>query len=147
MGALAFREVDKQSWPDFAALFESPGGPGYCWCMAWRPLPAKERQGPGAARRAAMRALVEAGVPVGILAYQRGAPIGWCSIAPRETHRPLGGPDADGERIWSLACFFLPSRACADGGMAAALLAAAVARAKRGGATIVEAYPVDPRFA
>ena len=142
MGELAFRPVDRETWADFAALFESKGGPGYCWCMAWRPL-AKKARGDVPARKAAMQALVDAGVPVGILAYEAGEPVGWCSIAPRDSHRPLGGPDGDGETIWSLACFFL-RRDRRGEGHSAALLDAAVDHARRQGAAIVEAYPVDP---
>jgi GNAT superfamily N-acetyltransferase len=142
VGELVFRAVDRKTWPDFAALFESKGGPGYCWCMAWRPLATKLRNDVPA-RRAAMKALVDAGVPVGILAYHDGDPIGWCSIAPRETHRPLGGIDGGGEAIWSLACFFL-KRDWRGSGHAAALLDAAVAYARQAGADLVEAYPVDP---
>lgn len=142
MGELAFRAVDRETWPDFAALFESPGGPGYCWCMAWRPLATKLRSDVPA-RNAAMQALVEGGVPVGLLAYEAGEPVGWCSIAPRDSHRPLGGPEADGETIWSLTCFFL-KRDRRGAGHSAALLDAAVAYARKEGAEIVEAYPVDP---
>lgn len=141
MGELAFRAVDRGTWPAFAALFESKGGPGFCWCMVWRPLAAKAR-GEVPARRAAIEALVEAGVPVGILAFHDGAPVGWCSIAPREAHRPLGGP-ADGENIWSLTCFFL-KRDWRGSGHAAALLGAAIVYARGQGAGSVEAYPVDP---
>lgn len=144
MGELAVRAVDRESWADFTALFESPGAPGYCWCMAWRPLPAKQRTGPAALRRAAMQALVEAGVPTGLIGYRDGVPVGWCSIAPRETYRPLGGAEAqDGERIWSLACFFV-RREWRGQGLARALLAAATDHARSNGATAIEAYPVDP---
>jgi hypothetical protein len=34
MDQLRFREVDVQSWKDFARLFEDRGGPKSCWCMA-----------------------------------------------------------------------------------------------------------------
>ena len=142
MGELAFRAVDRDTWPDFVALFESPGGPKYCWCMAWRPMDAKAR-GSAPAKKAAMKALVDSGVPVGLLAYEAGEPVGWCSIAPRDSHRPLGGPAADGEKIWSLTCFFL-RRDRRGAGHSAALLDAALAYARTQGAATVEAYPVDP---
>lgn len=90
-----------------------------------------------------MKALVDAGVPVGILACQAGNPVGWCSIAPRRTYRPLGGPEGDEAGIWSLACFFL-RREWRGSGHAAALLDAAIVYAREQGASIVEAYPVDP---
>ena len=143
MAELVFREVDRRSWPDFAALFESPGAPKYCWCMAWRSMGAEDRKGPGAKRRKAMQALVDEGVPVGLLAYEEGRPIAWCSIAPRETYRPLGGPESPGECVWSIACFFVPRERRGEG-LSQALLEAAVDHAKRRGASAIEAYPVDP---
>jgi GNAT superfamily N-acetyltransferase len=70
-------------------------------------------------------------------------PIAWCSIAPRESYRPLGGPEGGHSRVWSLACFFI-RREHRRHGLAGPLLRAAIDFAARGGATIVEAYPVDP---
>ena len=65
------------------------------------------------------------------------------SIAPRDTYRPLGGHEAKpGERVWSLACFFVP-RALRRRGMMRRLIAAAVDHARGKGATVVEAYPVE----
>ncbi|HXL31928.1 MAG TPA: GNAT family N-acetyltransferase [Bradyrhizobium sp.] len=71
-------------------------------------------------------------------------PVAWCSIAPRETYRPLGGPAADlaTERIWSLACLFI-KRDHRGKGLTAELITEAIAHAKAHKATIVEAYPVD----
>ena len=71
MGERVFRPVDRETWPDFAALFESKGGPGYCWCMAWRPLATKER-GSAPARKAAMKALVDSSAPVGLTGQGKG---------------------------------------------------------------------------
>lgn len=37
----------------------------------------------------------------------------WCSVAPRPTLRPLGGPEADKrdeDSVWSLVCFFVTRR-------------------------------------
>src|SRR5512133_1767579 len=95
--ALEFREVDRATWPDFVRLFERPGAPKYCWCMAWRPMAAKDRVAGNARRKGCLHALVEAGTPVGILGYLDGEPVAWCSIAPRETYRPLGGADEPGD--------------------------------------------------
>lgn len=94
--------------------------------------------------KAAMCQRVTDGVPVGILGYRGDEPIAWCSIAPRATYRPLGGPDeptAEGA-VWSIACFYV-KRAHRGAGMMRRLLEAAVAHARRQGARIVEAYPVD----
>lgn len=37
------KPVDKNNWRDFETLFESKGGPHYCWCMAWR-MTGEERK-------------------------------------------------------------------------------------------------------
>jgi GNAT superfamily N-acetyltransferase len=83
-------------------------------------------------------------VPVGILAYLDGRPVAWCSIAPRSTYRPLGGPEAEpGENIWSLVCLFV-ARPVRGQGVVGSLIREAEAYARGNGATILEAYPVDP---
>lgn len=139
---LTFASVDRSRLADFEALFEAPGGPKYCWCMAWREMPADARQRDGTARKAAMLARVRRDEPVGLLGYQAGTPVAWVSIAPRSSYRPLGGPEAaPGESIWSLACMYVLRRLRGTG-MAYRLIGAAVDHARAQGATVVEAYPV-----
>ncbi|WP_284313518.1 GNAT family N-acetyltransferase [Labrys miyagiensis] len=143
MSEFVFREVGRGNWPDFANLFESRGGPKSCWCMVWRSPEGKQRD--GVSRRAAMKSRVDAGVPVGILGYREGAAVAWCSIAPRDTYRHLGGLDESEapEKIWALVCFFI-KREYRGRGFSKTLLLAAIDHAARNGATTVEAYPVDP---
>lgn len=152
MGAprLTFEEADQARWDDLAELFEGRGGPKNCWCMAWRKKPAEARQGDTESRKAALkgalRAQVTGGTPIGILAYHDGAPIAWCSIAPRSTYRRLGGPDDfadDPDAVWSLVCFFI-KREFRGQDMTSRLLDAAILHARNRGARVVEAYPVDP---
>src|SRR3972149_8418933 len=105
MGTKSFHEVDENNWDDFVRLFESKGCPSYCWCMAWRPLPGDRSKATNAERKKAMKRIVSTGTPVGILGYQDGRPVAWCSIAPRGSYRSLGGagdPGGNEERIWSL---------------------------------------------
>jgi GNAT superfamily N-acetyltransferase len=142
MTKLSFAEVTKATRADFEQLFESKGGPSYCWCMAWRAVPNRQ-DASNAERKREMIGRVEAGTPVGILAYQSGQPVGWCSVAPRQTYLRLSRQQDDGEAgVWSIVCFYVP-RALRRGGLAAALLDAAVDHAFAKGATAVEAYPVD----
>ncbi len=159
---LVFRAVDRTTWPDFARLFDGPGGPKNCWCMVFRATPeeqkaalsagrgmassGKERAGTSFFREAAMRQRVEDRVPVGLLGYAGGEPVAWCSIAPRETYRRLGGradPDEPEGSIWSIACFFI-RRDFRGRGLTRTLIEAAVAHAGKHGARTVEAYPVAP---
>lgn len=140
-----FRPVTRARLDDLVTLFESRGGPKNCWCMVWRATPAEARPASSASRKAALTRRVKQGVPVGILGYVAGQPVAWCSIAPRPTYRELGGPADDvNENVWSLVCFFV-TRAYRGQGLTARLIEAAIAQARRKGATIVEAYPVDPK--
>jgi GNAT superfamily N-acetyltransferase len=144
MAELAFRPVGRSSWGDFEALFQAPGGPKHCWCMIFRATPeeGRGRNTSGQKRHDQMQARVERGEPVGLLAYEEETPIGWVSIAPRDTYLRLGGPPAlPGEVIWSLACMFVPRRRRGEG-LAHRLIAGAIDYARREGATILEAYPV-----
>ena len=141
---LIFKPVTKARWGDFDALFEAPGGPKYCWCMAWRTTPAEARETRGAERKPLMQQRIVGGLTVGVLGYLGDEPVAWVSVAPRDTYRDLGGPDAKpGEIIWSLACMYL-KRQMRQQGRGAELIAAAIAYARKEGATVLEAYPVDP---
>jgi predicted GNAT family acetyltransferase len=141
---LTYRPVTKRNAKDFEALFEAPGAPKYCWCMAWRQTAAELKASDPANRKRQIMARIAKRVPVGLIAYDGKTPIAWVSIAPRDTYRPLGGPEAEkGEAIWSIACFFVP-RKLRGQGIVRALIGAAVDHAREEGATIVEAYPVAP---
>lgn len=142
LSEVRFTEVTQSTRADFENLFEQPGGPKYCWCMAWRNLDRREHVENDEKKRA-MMTLIDAGTPVGIVAQIDGRTVGWCSIAPRETYRKLSRQQDDSEMgIWSLVCFFVP-RALRGGGLASALLDAAIDHAFAKGARTIEAYPVD----
>jgi GNAT superfamily N-acetyltransferase len=141
---LTFKPVSKATRADFEALFEAPGGPKYCWCMVWRTTSAEARTLSGSERRPLMMARIDQGEPVGLLGYEAGRPAAWVSIAPKNTYQRLGGPEPSaGERIWSLACMYIP-RDRRGHGLANTLIEAAVDHARQEGATAVEAYPVAP---
>ena len=139
---LEFHNVTKDRWNDFEELFECKGGPHNCWCMAWRTNENKKSVPGKSGKKLSIKRRVDEGVPVGMLAYFDNAPIAWCSIAPRDTYRPLGGDDSL-DNVWSLTCFFV-KREFRNEGIASELLNAAVKNAKENGAKYVEAYPVAP---
>lgn len=89
-----------------------------------------------------MQNRVEQGTPIGLLAYSNDEPVAWCSIAPRETYKSMGG-DQTKHGVWSLTCFFV-KRTFRKMGIASQLLTAAIDYAKENGAQYVEAYPVAP---
>ncbi len=141
---LDFRSVTDANWDAFERFFSGPGAPKHCWCMVWRRTAAEAKLQAPAERKRMIRERIAAGTPVGLLAYRGEEAVGWVSIAPRETHRKLGGPEAEpGEIIWSLTCFYVPRKLRGDG-LVRRLLAGAVNHARANGATVVEAYPVDP---
>ncbi|WP_051371229.1 GNAT family N-acetyltransferase [Mesorhizobium loti] len=134
-----FIEVTQATRGKFETLFEQPGAPKYCWCMAWRQS-SEHIQNDEKKHR--MMAFIDAGTPVGILAQIDGKTVGWC-FAPRETYRKLSKQQDDSETgVWSIVCFFVP-RALRGGGLASALLDAAIDHAFAKGAHVIEAYPVD----
>jgi GNAT superfamily N-acetyltransferase len=142
--ALTFKPVTTATRADFVAVFEGPGGPKYCWCMAWRQSSAEVKDSSSASRKRQMLGRIDAGTPVGLVGYHDGEPVAWVSIAPRDTYRELGGPEAEkGEHIWSIVCMYT-RRALRGQGLAHEMIAAAVDYARKKGATAVEAYPVDP---
>ncbi|MER8388321.1 GNAT family N-acetyltransferase [Mesorhizobium sp. M0166] len=142
LSKVRFTEVTRSTRADFENLFEQPGGPKYCWCMAWRNLDNREHVGNDERKRAIM-ALIDTGTPVGIVAKIDGRTVGWCSVAPRETYRKLSRQQDKSEMgIWSIVCFYVP-KALRGGGLARVLLDAAIDHAFAKGAKTIEAYPVD----
>jgi GNAT superfamily N-acetyltransferase len=142
IGKPKLKPVDKKTWKDFEALFKSKGAPNYCWCMAWRMTKEEQKHNNSTSRKKFIRQRVTSRVPIGLLAYVDDEPIGWCSIAPRETYQRLGG-DETLEDVWSIACFFI-KREYRDQGLIDVLIEHAKKYAKRNGAKYLEAYPVDP---
>jgi GNAT superfamily N-acetyltransferase len=144
---LMFCPLTPERWPDLVSLFEHHGNPGYCWCMRWRLKSAEFTRLGSAGRRAKMEALVREGVPVGILGYLNDQPVGWCSIAPRETYALLASSRTlkriDDLPTWAVACFFVHRRVRGQG-FSVRLLQAAIAYAVSQGATLIEGYPVEP---
>ena len=140
---LTFRDVDAETWGDMRALFEGRGGPKYCWCLVWRPKPKGVSKFSNDERRAVLYGFVARGVPIGFLAYDDGEPVAWCSLGPRSEHARLGGPgETDDASVWSLTCFFI-RRSHRGQGVSRLLIGEAVSRARKAGAQVLEAYPVD----
>ena len=144
MARLVVRPVTPERWDDFAALFEARGAPHYCWCTPYRFAGAHEMD--RAEKRAAMRKRVKDGTPIGVLAYDGDAPVGWCSVAPRESYAKLARsrtmPRVDERQTWTVLCFFVPRERRGEG-VTRALLKGAVRQAKAGGAEVIEGYPFD----
>jgi GNAT superfamily N-acetyltransferase len=139
--------LTRDRWDDLVTVFDRPGDPKGCWCMFYR-VPGRDferRWGRG--NREDFRGVVEEGPPPGLLAYRDGEPVGWCAVAPRGDYRRVLNsrvlkPADEDPGVWSIVCFYVV-RGERRGGLAAALLEAAVAFAAANGATAVEGYPKD----
>jgi GNAT superfamily N-acetyltransferase len=144
---LEFHPVTPERLPDLARFSEQHGKFRYCSCMRWRMRSADFQRSTTESRVAALEDLVCHGTPVGVLAYVDGEPVGWCSIAPRETYAALERYRAlarvDDAPVWSVACFFV-DRQVRRRGLTLGLLRAAVEYARSQGAAVVEGYPVEP---
>ena len=146
---IEFRTIQSSNWCDLESLFEGRGGPGHCWCMVWRRASAETRRTKGAERRkvmkAALHSLVQSGVEVGIIATVDGESAGWVSVAPLEAHKSMHGktsPPPVDARPWAISCFFV-ARRFRGKGLAERLLAEAVSHARKRGAGVIDAFPVD----
>jgi ribosomal protein S18 acetylase RimI-like enzyme len=117
--------------------------------MAYR-LSSSQETVPGVSRsqanRARLKALVDAGKPPGLIGYRDKVPVGWVSAGPREDYARLKRSPVmkavDEQRVWSIVCFVVPAQYRGQG-VAQALLNRAVGYARKQGAKLVEAYPVD----
>lgn len=135
-----------ERWDDLVALFGERGAYSGCWCMYWR-LPHSEFDAlDAAARKERLRGLAVKGPVPGLLAYLKGEPVGWCSIAPREDYEALERSRVykriDNESVWSIVCFFM-ARSVRGQGLMEHMIRGALAYAKERGARVVEAYPTD----
>lgn len=147
MQALEYHPVIAERRADLARFSEAHGKFRYCSCMRWRLKSAEYQRSTKETRVATLDRLAAEDVPVGVLAYLDGEPVGWVAIAPRaslgalERFKALARVDA--EPVWSVTCFFLDRRIRRQGARAG-LLTAAVAYARSQGARIIEGYPVEP---
>lgn len=141
MTQLVTKPVTESRWGDFEALFESRGAPSYCWCMPFRPI--ENRTGAtNADRKRALKGFVERRIPIGLVGYVDGAPVAWCSVAPRSSFVALSN-DAPENGVWSVTCFFI-LRSHRKQGLSGQMLDAAIAYVRKRRAKVLESYPVDP---
>jgi GNAT superfamily N-acetyltransferase len=146
MSDLKFHPLTPDRWLDIERLFGERGACGGCWCMFWRLAHSDFMRQRGEMNRNAFKSSIDSGNVPGILAYASGQPVGWCSVAPRETFARLERSRVlkriDDKPVWSVVCFFV-ARPFRRKGLSVKLLEAAVEYARRQGGKIVEGYPID----
>lgn len=147
-GQLTFEPLSSTNWGKFVELFGVKGACGNCWCM-W-PRLSKQDFNEGKAEdgnKKAMKDLVWAGEPVGILGFYEDQPIAWCAFAPREHYLKLENSRVhkriDNEAVWSIPCLFI-RKDFRKIGASVELLKGVIQYAKARGIRILEAYPAIP---
>ena len=142
------RPATPERWDDVVAAFGRRGDdPGWCWCQRLLELPPDDAT-PTDNRAALRHEVASASVPPGILAYVEGTAVGWTRVVPRSAvpgvvrNRALRRILADDPAAWWVTCFAVDRRYRSIG-VATELLNAAVAHARRYGASAIEGHPVD----
>lgn len=145
---LRFHPVTPERWQDLERLFGEHGAYGGCWCMWFRLRRRDFDRNSGEQNKQAMKGIVDSGEVPGLLAYAAGKPVGWVSLGPREEFTHLEHSRTlkrvDDQPVWSVVCFVVDEQ-CRGQGLMTKLLQAGIDYARRRGARIVEAYPVEPK--
>jgi GNAT superfamily N-acetyltransferase len=145
---LIIRPLTPDGLDDLALLFDQPGDPKWCWCASFH-IRGSVKALPRDENRAVLTVRTMTGPSPGLVASRAGRPIGWVSLGPRDSFvklatRAYGGSSKPAEvGVWSIVCCVVDPRERGRG-QARRLLAAAVDHARANGATVIEAYPIDP---
>ena len=143
-----FKPLTPETWSAFEKLFGPKGACGGCWCMTWRAQKSEFEKQKGDGNKKAIRNLVKKNEPIGVIAFVGDDPAGWCAVAPREKYVRLQNSRVlrpiDDQPVWSVSCFFI-AKPYRRKGLSVKLLKATLAYARKEGAKIVEAYPVEPK--
>lgn len=144
---IGYRAVTLSTLQDLTTFSGCHGKFGYCSCMRWRMASGEYRKSTKELRARRLQTMIQENQPVGVLAYAGNEPIGWCSIAPRESYQALERykalPRIDAANVWSVVCFFV-DRHFRRRQITLGLLKAGIDYARSAGAQIVEGYPVEP---
>lgn len=145
---LTFEPLTKANWGKFVQLFGERGACGNCWCMWYRLRKQDFQEGKvNDGNKLAMKELVWAGRPTGILGFYEDLPIAWCAFAPREDFLKLEKSRVhkriDDQPVWSIPCFFI-DRNFRRLGVSVQLLKGVIEFAQKEKIEIIEAYPTIP---
>lgn len=140
-------EPAADNFSDLEDLFGSNGGWSGCWCMWNRQTNTEFQERNYEPNRKSLQANLAGGHEFGILAYEGDTAVGWAALGPRSEYSrldrsPVNKPIDDAE-VWSVTCFVV-RKGFRGRGVATALLAGAVDRARQLGAAELEGYPVAP---
>jgi GNAT superfamily N-acetyltransferase len=152
MTDLAIHALTPDRWDDFVDLMGTDSVTRLCWCMLNRMPSSVRKETTPESRKAAMRKLVKAGPPPGLLAYRGNAAVAWIAVAPRaatpdwnmgrKASAVENEADAGNPAVWAATCFFVRAGHRKQG-LAGDLLDAGLAHAKGHGAARLEACPMS----
>lgn len=133
-----------ERWSDLEELFGDHRTS--CWCTFWRIKRSDFGRLSGEEKKALLQEWTTLPIAPGVLAYEGGRAVGWCSIQPREKLLALANSQilkaVDDQPVWSIVCFFIQKSHRRQGVMET-LLRGAVEYARQNGARNVEGYPID----
>ena len=140
-----------ETWPALEKLFGKQGACMGCWCMYWQ-LPHKQWQASrGARAKRLFKQRISKGPP-GVVAFIGDDAVGWLQIGPRgeatqwngarRVSAPLKQSDAEDGRVWAATCFYVKAGSRGQG-VSQKLLDGAIAFAKKKGARVIDACPID----
>lgn len=139
-------------WPAFERLFGKNGACMGCWCMYWR-LPRKDYDAArGDKAKRMLKRRVGQDLPPGVVAFHDDEAIGWLQIGPRadtpqwngakRVSAPVKPQDAADESVWAATCFYVKAGHRRQG-VSDALLQGGIAFARKNGARVLEACPIE----
>lgn len=148
----AISPLTPDMWPHFEDLFGKQGACYGCWCTYFRLPPAARRENTRERNKDHIKARIEAGPPPGLLAFEDGQAIGWIQVGPRtdvpefnnsgRASAPFSPEEAKDVAVWAISCFFIRNKARGQG-LTHKLVDAGIAFARRSGAKVLEACPMD----
>ena len=149
--AFVARPLTPAGWPDLVDLFgPDRGASSGCWCMWPRVMRSDWKAMGREGRRDAFAAIVEAGPPPGLLAYEGESAIGWVAVGPRahvarfDTAKLSSQVEAAavvGE-IHAITCFYVRS-GHRKRGLMRPLATAAIEFARTNGAMAVDVCAIE----
>ena len=141
------RPVTPDRVDDFVAVANPNRRASHCWCLSHRLSTHEVSDLGNGSREAAFRALCARKNPPGVIGYDDGEPVGWCSIGPRSENTRLSRSrlirPLDDVAVWSIICVVIRG-GHRRRGYTTPLINGAVEYAASRGAPAVESYPVDP---
>ena len=141
-------------WPDLEDLFgPERGANSGCWCLWPRVAGVEFKAMAREDRKAAFQAIVAAGPPPGVLAYDGDRAVGWCAVGPRDslarfqsakTSRPVDELDETAmSSIYAISCFFIRA-GYRKRGLTRRLATEAIAYARAKGAAAIDVCAIEP---